>query len=62
MISDYPFSSLLIEDKDWQVFELDTSWNLSSLGSAVLKSPQVRDYGRNGVLTKAQVVATQGIP
>lgn len=50
-----PSSFFLIEDKDWQVFGLDTSWNLPSLGSAVFGKPTLKDYGgQNGVLTQAQ--------
>ena len=51
-----PSSFFLIEDKDWQVFGLDTSWSVPSLGSAIFGKPTLKDYGgQNGVLTKAQV-------
>ena len=52
-----PSSFFLIEDQDWQVFGLDTSWNMPSLGSAVFGKPTLKDYGgQNGVLTKEQAV------
>ena len=51
-----PSSFFLIEDKDWQVFGLDTSWNLPSLAGAIFGKPTLKDYGgQNGVLTKEQV-------
>ncbi len=51
-----PSSFFLIEDKDWQIFGLDTSWNLPSLGHAIFGKPSLKDYGgQNGVLTKEQV-------
>ncbi len=51
-----PSSFFLIEDQDWQVFGLDTSWNTPSLGSAIFGKPTLNDYGgQNGVLTKEQV-------
>ena len=52
-----PSSFFLIEDKDWQVFGMDTSWNLPSLGGAIFGKPTLKDYGgQNGVLTKEQAV------
>ena len=51
-----PSSFFLIEDRDWQVFGLDTSWNLPSLGSAIFGEPTLKDYGgQNGLLTREQV-------
>lgn len=51
-----PSSFFLIEDPHWQVFGLDTSWNLPSLGSVVFGKPTKDDYGgQNGVLTDEQV-------
>jgi hypothetical protein len=51
-----PSSFFLIEDGDWQVFGLDTSWNLPSLGSTIFGRPTLKDYGgQNGVLTNEQV-------
>ena len=51
-----PSSFFLIEDPDWQVFGLDTSWNLPSLGSAIFGQPTLKDYGgQNGLLTSEQV-------
>jgi Calcineurin-like phosphoesterase len=51
-----PSSFFLIEDKDWQVFGLDTSWKIPSLGDAIFGKPTLKDYGgQNGVLTKEQV-------
>ncbi len=51
-----PSSFFLIEDADWQVFGLDTSWNLPSLGHAIFGRPTLKDYGgQNGTLTEEQV-------
>ncbi len=51
-----PSSFFLIEDANWQIFGLDTSWNLPSLGSAVFGAPTLEDYGgMNGILTPEQV-------
>lgn len=51
-----PSSFFLIEDPDWQIFGLDTSWQLPSLGEAVFGAPTLGDYGgQNGVLTPEQV-------
>ena len=50
-----PSSFFLIEDNDWQVFGLDTSWNLPSLAGTIFGKPTMKDYGgQNGVLTKEQ--------
>ncbi|MEO5913790.1 MAG: metallophosphoesterase [Luteolibacter sp.] len=51
-----PSSFFLIEDDNWQVFGLDTSWNLPSLSDALFGGPTLKDYGgQNGILTKSQV-------
>ncbi len=51
-----PSSFFLIENDDWQVFGLDTSWNIPSLGSAIIGEPTMKDYGgQNGFLTDSQV-------
>jgi hypothetical protein len=51
-----PSSFFLIEDPDWQVFGLDTSWNLPSLAGAIFGRPTLKDYGgQNGRLTVEQV-------
>ena len=53
--NDEPSSFFLIEDKDWQIFGLDTSWSIPSLGDAIFGKPTLKDYGgQNGVLTKEQ--------
>ncbi len=51
-----PSSFFLIENQDWQVFGLDTAWNLPSFSGAVLGRPTLKDYGgQNGRLTRGQV-------
>lgn len=51
-----PSSFFLIEDDHWQIFGLDTSWNLPSLGQVLFGDPTIGDYGgQNGILTKEQV-------
>jgi hypothetical protein len=51
-----PSSFFLIEDESWQIFGLDTSWNVPSLADAVFGSPTLADYGgQNGILTQEQV-------
>lgn len=52
-----PSSFFLIENDDWQVFGLDTSWQLPGLGEAITEDTwTVKDYaGQNGILTFEQV-------
>ncbi len=50
-----PSSFFVIEDPDWQVFGLDTSWSLPSLTSVIFGKPTKEDFGgQNGVLTSEQ--------
>ncbi|MBL9142938.1 MAG: metallophosphoesterase [Verrucomicrobiaceae bacterium] len=52
-----PSSFFLIENDDWQVFGLDTSWELPGLVESVTQDTwTVKDYaGQNGILTFEQV-------
>ena len=50
-----PSSFFLIEEKHWQIFGLDTAWNLPSLGSTIFGTPTKEDYaGQNGRITASQ--------
>lgn len=52
----HPSSFFLIENDHWQIFGLDTSWQLPSLSETVFGEPTIADYGgQNGVLTADQV-------
>lgn len=60
---DEPSSFFLIENDDWQVFGLDTSWQLPGLVQAVTQETwTVKDYaGQNGILTAEQVEWMRGV-
>lgn len=50
-----PSSFFLIEDGNWQVFGLDTSWNAPSAGKAIFGKPTLKDAGgMNGFITEEQ--------
>lgn len=51
-----PSSFFLIENDDWQIFGLDTSWELPTLGEVTTDAWTMTDYaGQNGILTFEQV-------
>lgn len=50
-----PSSFFLIENDDWQVFGLDTAWDLPTLKDTMFDDPTIYDYtGQNGILTPSQ--------
>lgn len=51
-----PSSFFVIENGEWQIFGLDTSWQLPTLGEAITEeSWTIKDFaGQNGILTHEQ--------